>query len=178
MRKIPALLILLLTSISTVYAQPDDKQTSYEEIYTEWGYTNLNKAIAVFENHFDKELELPLRVPPLSFTHQFGKFNDSEGDINDTLELQFTSEIHPENHYKINVKPHKNRITINERQLVNTYKLEDESTASYIRIGPSKKAHFYALLFQRNGWQYILSVDKRVTDTVTPEVLVKIANSF
>lgn len=178
MRTLLTLFVILLTSISTAYAQPNDEPPSYEEMYKESGFTNPNKAIGQFEGHYNKVLELPLRVPALAFTHQVGKFNNLEGDTNDTLEILFVSNRTPENHYKINVRHYKNAIKINERQLVDTYKLADGSIASYIKIGPPSQVQFFALVFQKDEWQYILSIDKRVTDTVTSDVLVRIANTL
>ncbi|MEN1969670.1 DUF4367 domain-containing protein [Lentibacillus sp. N15] len=37
---------------------------------------------------------------------------------------------------------------------------------------------WYVLVFERDNWQYMLSVDGRVSDKVTAEVLVKIADSI
>ncbi|WP_251401586.1 hypothetical protein [Ureibacillus chungkukjangi] len=37
---------------------------------------------------------------------------------------------------------------------------------------------FNHLVFERGSWQYMLSVDKGVSDKVTPEILVQIANSI
>lgn len=37
---------------------------------------------------------------------------------------------------------------------------------------------FNVLVFERDGWQYMLSIDKRVSDKVTPETLLDIANSI
>lgn len=64
-----------------------------------------------------------------------------------------------------------------QREIKNTYKLKYGTVPSYISI-PQHQVHFYGLAFEKGDWQYILSVDKGVADTVTPEVLVEIANSF
>ncbi|WP_054026492.1 hypothetical protein [Bacillus sp. FJAT-28004] len=37
---------------------------------------------------------------------------------------------------------------------------------------------FNVLSFEKDGWQYILSIDKRVEGKVTVDVLVEIANSI
>lgn len=37
---------------------------------------------------------------------------------------------------------------------------------------------FNVLAFEREDWQYMLWIDKRVSNKVTPEVLVDIANSI
>ncbi|MFD1851279.1 hypothetical protein D8M05_05815 [Oceanobacillus bengalensis] len=94
-----------------------------------------------------------------------------------SFSAQFVNDKHPENHYKIDVKATENGIELNERQVIDTYKLKDETTARYISLS-QHKIGFYALVFTKNDWQYILSIDERIAETVTPEVLVEIANSF
>lgn len=37
---------------------------------------------------------------------------------------------------------------------------------------------FNLLVFERDNWQYVFSIDKKVSDRVTPEILVQIANSI
>jgi len=153
MRKIFVLLTFVLISNGVVYAYSDDRPPSYEEMYLEWGYTGVDAALSEFENHFKKDLKLPLRIPPLAFTHQFGIFNDMDDDINNSFEMSFVSDQHPENHYKVDVIPAKNRINITERDIEATYKLKDGSSASYISLSPSQ-TQFYGLVFEKDNWQY------------------------
>lgn len=51
--------------------------------------------------------------------------------------------------------------------------MKNDIQATYMTI-----SGFNVLVFERDNWQYMLSVDRRVSDTVTPEVLVEIANSI
>ena len=37
---------------------------------------------------------------------------------------------------------------------------------------------FNLLVFERGDWQYMFSIDKDVSNKVTPEILVQIANSI
>lgn len=37
---------------------------------------------------------------------------------------------------------------------------------------------FSFLVFEKDNWQYMLGIDKKVSNKVTPEVLVDIANSI
>lgn len=48
-----------------------DKPSPYEKIYPEIGYKTVVAALNEFEQHYKEKLELPLRVPPISFTHYF-----------------------------------------------------------------------------------------------------------
>ena len=89
-RTIPLLLISFgLLFFLSVYAAANDKSESYEKIYPEIGYKTVADALDDFEQHFKQELKLPLRVPPISFTHHFGRFNDLDGDYNDSFEVTF-----------------------------------------------------------------------------------------
>ncbi|WP_231505663.1 hypothetical protein [Bacillus sp. EB01] len=161
------------TNIGTVYGSENNKPDLYEKIYPEIGYKSVDEAKRDFEQHFKRELKLPLRVPPLSFTHHFGRFSDLDGELNDSFEVEFVSDITPENHYQIDVKPVKHKITIKDEKVLKVYKLKNGKNAKYMNI-----SGFYVLVFERDNWQYIFSVSKRVSDKVTPETLVQIANSI
>ncbi|MCL1700358.1 hypothetical protein [Lysinibacillus sp. Bpr_S20] len=173
-RSISLLLIsFCLFFFLTIYATANDKSSPYEEIYPEIGYKTVEAALEDFEQHFKQKLKLPLRVPPISFTHHFGRFNDLDGDINDSFEVTFINDQLPENHYKINVRPIKNNIPLREKYVVKTFELKNGSVATYMTI-----SGFNVLVFERDDWQYMLSIDKRVSDKVTPETLIDIANSI
>lgn len=169
-RSISLLLIsFCLFFFLTIYATANDKSSPYEEIYPEIGYKTVEAALEDFEQHFKQKLKLPLRVPPISFTHHFGRF----GDINDSFEVTFINDQLPENHYKINVRSIKNNIPLREKYVVKIFELKNGSVATYMTI-----SGFNVLVFERDDWQYMLSIDKRVSDKVTPETLIDIANSI
>lgn len=157
----------------TIYATANDKPSSYEETYPEIGYQTVEGALDDFEQHFKQELRLPLRVPPVSFTHHFGRFNDLDGDINDSFEVIFINEKSSENHYIINVRPIKNKIPIKEKYVIKTLELKNGILATYMTI-----SGFNVLVFERDDWQYMLNIDNRVSNKVTPETLLDIANSI
>jgi hypothetical protein len=165
--------LICLTINGTVYANTNDKPQPYEEIYPEIGYKTVEEAVKGFEQHFKQSLTLPLRVPPITFTHHFGRFNDLEGDLNDSFEVEFISDKSPENHYQIDVRPLKYKIPIRDKYVLGVYKLKNKNEATYMNI-----SGFNGLVFERDNWQYMLSVDKRVSEQVTPEILVEIANSI
>ena len=173
-RSISLLLIsFCLLFFLTMYATANDKPDPYEEIYPEIGYKTVEYALDDFEQHFKQKPKLPLRVPPISFTHHFGRFSDLDGDINDSFEVKFINDQLSENHYKIDVRPIKNNIPIREKYVIKTFELKNGIVATYMTI-----SGFYVLVFERDDWQYMLSIDKRVSDKVTPETLLDIANSI
>ena len=173
-RSISLLLIsFCLLFFLTIYATAYDKPSPYEEIYPEIGYKTVENALDDFEQHFKQKLKLPLRVPPISFTHHFGRFNDLDGDINDSFEVSFINDQITENHYKIDVRSINNNIPIREKYVIKTFELKNGIVATYMTI-----SGFNVLVFERDDWQYMLSIDKRVSDKVTPETLLDIANSI
>lgn len=171
--------ILLLSFCSvfvlTIYAVANDKPSSYEEVYPAIGYKTVEGAVDDFKQHFKQKLKLPLRVPPISFTHHLGRFNDLDGDINDTFEMTFINDQLSENHFKIDVRPVKYKIEFRDKDVLRTFKLNNGKVAKYME---NPILGFNLLVFERDSWQYVFSIDKKVSDIVTPEVLVRIANSI
>lgn len=169
---------LCLSSCYLLFSQPSDayikdSPSSYEEVYPEIGYKTVEGAAYDFERHFHQGLKLPLRVPPISFTHHFGRFNDLDGDMNDFFEVTFVNNQLPEHHYKITVRPIQYKFPVKKESVVKTFVLKKGTTSIYMEI-----SGFHVLAFEREDWQYMLWIDKRVSNKVTPEVLVDIANSI
>lgn len=167
------LLSFCLLFLLVIIATANNKPSPYEDIYPEIGYKSVGEASKDFEQHFKQRLKLPLRVPPISFTHHFGRFNDLEGDTNDSFEVEFISDLSSENHYKIDVRPIKYGIPLREKYVLKTFELNNGNVATYMTI-----SGFNVLVFESGNWQYMLNIDKRVLDKVTPEILVEIANSI
>ncbi|GAE27794.1 hypothetical protein JCM9140_3953 [Halalkalibacter wakoensis JCM 9140] len=157
-----------------VFANANNVNRPLEEIYPEIGYKTVEEAVKEFEHHFKRDLKLPLRLPSLSFTHHFGRFTDAEGTINDHLELEFISDIEPQNHYTLFVRPIEHKIPIKDKRIVKRYKLKNGQEAKFIHVSVS----IQALVFERDHWQYMLCIPKSVLKKATPEVLVQIANSI
>lgn len=169
---------LCLSSCYLLFSQPsdayiNDSLSPYEEIYPEIGYKTVEAAASDFEQHFHQGLKLPLRVPSISFTHHFGRFNDLDGDMNDFFEVTFINHQLPEHHYKITVRPVQFKYPSEKENIVKTFELKNGTTSNYMEI-----SGFNVLVFEREDWQYMLWIDKRVSNKVTPEVLVDIANSI
>ncbi|MEK4426691.1 hypothetical protein [Solibacillus sp. FSL K6-1523] len=146
-----------------------------EEFLTGIGYKSVNAALEEFEQHFNQQLKLPLRVPPISFTHQFARFSNLDGEMNDTFEVKFISDQFPENHFKIDVRPLQHKIDFSNKPIPKTFELNNKVTALY---ADNLVRGFNLFIFERDGWQYMFSIDKKVANTVTPEILVQIANSI
>lgn len=180
LKKSVPLLLFLFSSVlfcginnGTVYANLNDMSPPLEEMYTQIGYKTVEEAVIEFENHFKKDVKLPFLVPSIPFTHYFGRFNDLKTAINNSLDIEFINEKSPENHYKIDIRPVKHKIAINDKSVLKVFKLRNGNDAKYIEI-----SGFNVLVFEIDNRQYMISIDKRVSNTVTPEMLVEIANSI
>lgn len=168
-------LITLALFLSNHVYPNEKKLRPIEESYFELGYSSVEQALDKFEYHFGKEVKLPIKMPSVPFTHCFGRFNNLEGSLNDSLEIEYLKEQSGEVHYKIDIQPIENSIEFKNSYIEKKYKLKNQTEALY-----SKNAlqGFNLLVFEKGGWQYLLSVDKRIDDKVTARFLVSIANSI
>jgi hypothetical protein len=161
------------TFTGITYASNDSKE--FEKFLSEIGYTSVHQALQDSNKHFNHTISLPIQLPPVPFTHYYGRFNNLEGNLNDGFEAEYFNKALSENHYAIRVRPVENKIKFKKSNIDKTFKLNDGNTAIY-----STKASGVVnlLIFEKDGWQYMLSVDKRISNKVTSEILVEIANSI
>ncbi|WP_409252681.1 hypothetical protein V1502_01775 [Bacillus sp. SCS-153A] len=150
-----------------------NRHPSGEDVYQEIGYTTPEEAASEFENYFKQDLRLPLRVPPIQFTHILGRFNNLNGDENDSFEIKYINEKAPDNHYKITIRPIPQKLKYTDDEVIKTIKLKDGSKAVYL-----DHSGFNVLVFEKDHWQYMLSVNKSVSALMLPGTLVQIANSI
>ncbi|WP_217486924.1 carbon monoxide dehydrogenase [Cytobacillus firmus] len=151
----------------------ENQDITFEEKYAQVGFKTLEESIKEFQNHFKKDVALPKSTPSIQFTHKFGRFyEDKEYKTNDFLEIQYVNENISENNYKIDIRSLKNKLTFEGKTNQKKYKLEDGTNAIYF-----EDSLFNCLVFEKNNWQYIIGIDKRVSDKITPKDLIKIANS-
>ncbi|MGG4267914.1 hypothetical protein [Peribacillus simplex] len=161
------------TFTGSTYASNDSKE--FEKSLSEIGYTSVYQALQDSNKHFNRTISLPIQLPPVPFTHNYGRFNNLEGNINDGFEAEYFNKTLSENHYVIRVRPVENKIKFKKGNIDQTIKLNDGNNAIY-----SSKASGVVnlLIFEKGGWQYMLSVDKRISNKVTSGILVEIANSI
>ncbi|MGF2614340.1 hypothetical protein FZC84_22855 [Rossellomorea vietnamensis] len=170
---LPLVSLLFLAGDYNYVLSKEHRHQSSEEIYREIGYQTIDKALKEFEVHYGQSLDMPLRTPPIPFTHTLGRFNNLDGDEKDSLEVKFINEKTPDHHYKITIRSVKHRLTFQNEEVIKVIKLNDGKDASYLdRYG------FNVLVFERGPWQYMLSINKRASDLMLPGVLVQIANSI
>ncbi|WP_246941961.1 hypothetical protein [Bacillus pinisoli] len=173
---IKTFLITAIISLSWPYvSNADYTSEEFQRSYFDIGYKEVNAALQESRDHFKKDIALPVQIPSIEFTHSFGRFNNLDGDMNDGFEIEYLHINKPRNHYMIRVKPVKYGLPIMQEHIDQTFKLKDGSKAFY----STKIARgFNLLVFQKNGWQYVLNIDKGVSDLVTTDNLVEIADSI
>lgn len=133
-----------------------------------------HKALKESEEYFNRELSLPTQLPPVKFTHHFGRLSHSFGRASDVFEMIYLNKDVAQNHYRIRVKPAIYKIVFTQDKIDKKRKLTDESEAVF----STSVEGVHLLVFEKNDWQYILSIDKRLSDQVSEDVLVEIANSI
>jgi hypothetical protein len=154
---------------------------SYEKMLFEGGYKSADDAVIECEKHFNRNIELPIKLPPVKFSYVFGRCGiNTAYNINDHLEIEYVGDgraVNAKNHFVVVIRPINQKIKgiISKREVVRSYKLEDGTEAEY---GTLFRGNVNALVFERKGWQYLLWVDKRIEDKVPAELLVGIANSI
>jgi hypothetical protein len=146
---------------------------SLEKSLLEIGYKEVNVALQESKDYFKRDITLPTQLPPVTFTHNFGRLNHSFGKENDEFEIAYMNDHVGQNHYQIRVRPVQYKLEISDEKIDHTIKLNDGSAAIY-----STKLALDVLVFEKDKWQYTLLVDKKISNTVTKEVLVDIANSI
>ncbi|MFJ7666525.1 hypothetical protein ACIQXI_05420 [Lysinibacillus sp. NPDC097195] len=152
-----------------VYANKKNLPQPLEEFLPSIGYKTVESALQEFELLYHQQLKLPLRVPPISFTHHFGRFNE-----NSYFEVTMIHEDLPQNHYKIDVRPLEEKISFGKYSS-SIFQLNNGNIALYI---DQAQIGFNMLVIERENWQYVFSIDKDVADKVSPAILVQIANSI
>lgn len=166
--------ILVLAGVVMINSdKPKAEERPLEQIYSEIGYKPVEEALSDAKSHFNKEIPLPYRLPPIEFTHMFGRLNDQEGDMNDSFSIEYLNDEKQGNHYNIDIRPIDHKIKFNKRGNVKEYTLQSGKKALCI-----KERYFTIFLFESEDWQYMLGVGKNLSNKITPEMLVKIANSI
>lgn len=154
----------------TVYSNSNFQPRTIEDSYLEIGYKSVDEALKDFENHYKQDLQLPLKVPPVGFTHLFAR--TIEGNGGDIFEMDFINEQSSVNNFLINVAL-KDSFKILDKEIIEEFRLKDGNTAYLLGIGGAN-----LLVFEKDNLQYRFSIDKRMSEKITPEILVQIANSI
>ncbi|GAB0169437.1 carbon monoxide dehydrogenase [Lysinibacillus sp. CTST325] len=169
-------IIFLFSANEWVTANFQTSPPSFEEKFAEGGYKSAEESVKEFENRCKCKVKLPQITPPISFTHQFGKFyEDKKFNMNDALSIMFVNNEIKENIYKIEIRSIENKINFKDKLNFKgkEFTLQDGTKAIYF-----EDQLFNFFVFEKNNLQYLLGIYKETTNTDTPHTLVKIANSI
>ncbi|TDK61828.1 hypothetical protein E2K98_13010 [Bacillus salipaludis] len=168
-------LCIVLTFFFSIGAKANYTSEQFQQSYFEIGYTGIHKALKESSKHFNRNIELPVQLPPIAFTHTFARGDNIEEKPNTKLEIEYINKDMPQNHYMIFVQPTNFGLKIKENFIDQRIKENDGVKAIY---STKIVRGFNLFVFEKNGFQYVLSVDKRISNKVTPEVLLEIAHSI
>ena len=146
------------------------QKMSIEKQYYELGYKSLSNAIQETEAYYKTNLVLPKKLPPLDFSHSFGRFSKE----NENLEIEYLNEKKHLN-YIINIFPAKysnKLLPFSETKIT----LKDGTQAYYSISGMDEKS-VMTLVFKENNWTYMLSIQESLIDNPL-SILEGIANSI
>jgi len=170
--------MIAVASVCYAQASPLEVRKSYEQMVFDGGFRSIDDAVLTCEKHFRRNIALPVRMPPVVFSHAFARCGiDAEYRMNDNLSIEYVGDgvtVDGKNHYMIDIRPIAQKIDrfFHSRAIIGTYRLGDGTLAQYGANG-----FFRTIVFEKDGWQYRLSVDRRIGDLVSAEKLVDIANS-
>ncbi|MGM0807374.1 MAG: hypothetical protein ACQET8_21960 [Bacillota bacterium] len=165
--------IVLYVSTSRVDAYSNE---DFQHEIRKMGYKEVQQALTESKAHYQRDVQLPLQIPSLAFSHSFGRFNDLQGEINDSLDVEYVNKDVPQNHYKMDIRPLKYKLSVPKETIDKTIVLENGKTAQV--LNSKIISGFYVLIFDHRGWQYMLSMDKENANQLTISALIDIANSM
>lgn len=149
----------------------DKKDFSLEKSYHDLGYKSVEDAIYETENYFKRKLPIPGKLPPLYFTHSFGRSHKVDGDPNNGLEIVYLN-VEQHFNYIINVRPAKYGMKYNS-DIDTKVRLKDGTQAYYHTFA---KGRVVVFTFEKEGWIYTLSLEKKLVKNAIA-TLTEIANS-
>lgn len=164
----------IFTFFSLSFSSNADSNNDFEGYFYDIGYKDIASSVIDGQKHFSKKISLPSKLPGVTFTHAFGRMNDLKGEENDELEFIFLHEKKAQNHFKILIKPVKYKLPFEEKHIKQKIKLNNGTEAIYSKSFTG----FDTVAFEKNGLQYILSMDEDSDKRITVEALTEIANSI
>jgi len=171
------LIILILIGIclfaetkdGIAFANNPQKTTPYYEDHSKRvGYKSVDEAVKEFEKYCNCVVKLPTMILDEQFTHEFGAvYKDKKNSENIQLQIRFVNREMRNNILKIDI--HTNPSDYEG----NIYPLNNEQTGIY-----SEQNTFSVFVFEKNNLQYVVSIDKELTNLHSPQLLIDIANSI
>ncbi|MGG4345307.1 DUF3889 domain-containing protein [Paenibacillus lautus] len=150
-------------------------QDSYaQQAIFESGGALVEEAMRACENHFGTSVFLPPQLPPVAFTHQYGRCYDMEGGLDEHLEIHYENRYKPEHSYKIELYPLENKQQLKHLSFEES-ELSDHTTAKFYE-GPINTLQLF--VFEKGNWQYLLTAANRASSEIRQQELTEIAESL
>ncbi|MBT2763544.1 DUF3889 domain-containing protein [Paenibacillus sp. ISL-20] len=151
------------------HQDPYDQQAIFES-----GGELVEEAMRDCEEHFGTSVFLPPLLPPVAFTHQYGRCYDMEGGLDEHLEVHYQNRYKPEHSYKIELYPLENKQHLKHLSFEES-QLSDHTTAKFYK-GPINTLRL--LVFEKGDWQYLLTAANRASSEIRQQELTEIAESL
>ena len=152
-------------------AKAETPVPSFEEQSRKAGYKTVVEAVKEFEGHCKCEVIMPTMLPPIPYTHEFGRtYIDKEWGKNDSLAIRFLNRKERDVVFKIDIRIDK--IDFKKEFEVKEYTLKDGNKGFYF-----EKQLFEFFVFEKGELQYSLGISKKVKNIEPQTVLLEIANS-
>lgn len=165
--------VLLLLSLEPSDGTDTGVMERYQNQVLESGAHSIVDAVNACQEHFGAgQIPLPIELPPVEFTHQYGRCLDT-GSVEPHLDIQYIHSLKPENEYRLEVYPAGSGpklayLSFREVPL-------DEDTRGRYYQGPVQSLQL--LTYTKGNWQFLLSSSYRPDSKVQEKHLTSIARS-
>jgi len=164
---------MLLLSLEPGGGADTGAMQQFQNQVLESGAHSIVDAVSACQEHFGAgRIPLPIELPPVEFTHQFGRCMDI-GSVEPHLDIQYVHSLKPENEYHLEVYPagHGPKLAYLSFREVPI----DEDTNGRYYQGPVRSLQL--LTYTKGNWQYLLSSSYRPESKIEEKHLTSIARS-
>ncbi|MFG1732579.1 hypothetical protein PAEVO_15310 [Paenibacillus sp. GM2FR] len=172
---------ILLAGVLSLGISPGDDQgikesskNQFQQAIFESRGELVEEAVRTCEKHFGTAIFLPPQLPPVAFTHQYGRCYDMKGGLDEHLEVHYQNRYKPEHDYKIELYPLENKQQLNHLSFQES-ELADHTTAKFYK-GPINTLQLFVL--EKGNWQYLLTAANRTSSKIRQQELTEIAESL
>lgn len=134
----------------------------------------VEEAVRACEKHFGTAVYLPPQLPPVAFTHQYGRCYDMEGGLDEHLEIHYLNRNKLDNDYRIELYPLENKQQLKHLTFQESV-LTDHTTAKFYK-GPTNTLQLF--VFEKGNWQYLLTAANGASSEIRQQELTEIAESL
>lgn len=177
MRKIYLILLflLLLGNVHNVHSEGIKSEGWYDvnKLYLDNGYNEISEVVGKAEVFLGENIELPTRLPPITFTHMLGKFEEN-GEYS-RLEVTYLDENSGNVRYKILISRIFSEDSVLKSNVASQrIKLSDGNEIIYYKN--DKKLDTF--IVKKKGFEYAFFIDKISVNKITVDGIIEIIDSM